>query len=373
MARIIGTILNDNLQGTIDADNIEGLAGADTLNGLAGIDLMNGGDGNDVMDGGDGDDNISGNKGNDTMIGGAGDDRLFWIDGDGSDVISGGAGLDSVEFTGASRFFPPGRPSQPAGDTLTLTRDLVSDAVILSRTNLVPITLKIDSVELISVSGVEGDDRLTVGSLFGSSVFSIRFSGGTGNDFLDARNNGTATMNIFGDADNDVLQAGNQSDFLEGGSGNDLLFGNNGNDTLVGVDPSGNPGRGELDVLTGGAGRDRFILGDREGVNRSVRAFYDDGDNVFDGGNNIFTGMDGVSDFARITDFAVGLDVIQLGGSANDYVIRNVDGALRGGSAAQDVGIFKKRPSLLQPDELIAVVHDVGGALNLNSGQFVFV
>ncbi|QYO63158.1 hypothetical protein JVX88_24840 [Leptolyngbya sp. 7M] len=249
--------------------------------------------------------------------------------------------------------------------------------MFLRRTNLGPVTLKVDTVERFEINGVEGNDTLTVGSLIGSGVSSIRFSGGSGNDFLDARDNGRATMNIFGDFGNDNLLAGNQSDTMEGGAGSDNLFGNNGNDVLLGVNSGDfvNPGRGEIDTLIGGAARDRFVLGDRAGGR--ARVFYDDGNNDFDGGNDIRTGMDGVSDFAHIVDFVSGLDIIQLVGAPNEYVIRDLDprGPLSRGTVAQDVGIFRPRPNLFAPDELIAIVQDVGsGTLNLNNrNQFVFV
>lgn len=372
----------ENLIGSRGNDSISGSAGINSLSGGAGNDTLNGRDGNDSLDGGDGDDNVSGNKGDDTMLGGAGSDRLFWIDGDGSDNISGGAGIDSVEFTGATTIGPNGT-TKPGNDILTLTRDPASDNVFLRRTNLGPITLKIDTAERININGVEGNDSLTVGSLIGSSVSSIRFSGGDGNDFLNARDNGSATMSIFGDFGNDILLAGNQSDTIEGGAGSDNLFGNNGNDTLIGVNTGdfATPGRGEIDILTGGAARDRFVLGDRVGVSGPGRdprrVFYDDGDNNFDGGNNITTGMDGVSDFAHIVDFVSGLDTIQLVGAPNEYVIRDLDprGPLSRGTGAQDVGIFRPRPNLFAPDELIAIVQDVGsGRLDLNNrSQFVFV
>lgn len=394
MAVINGTIFNDNdtvnpalvgdLRGVAEADTINGDRGNDILRGLGGDDGLFGGDGVDLLDGGDGNDNVFGNKGDDTMLGGAGDDRLFWIDGDGSDNISGGAGIDSIEFTGASTITQPNTGVRvPAGDILTLTLDSAAVSVLLRRTNLTPITLKIDTAERININGVEGDDRLTVGSLIGSSVSSIRFSGGSGNDFLDARDNGSATMSIFGDFGNDILLAGNQSDTIEGGAGSDNLFGNNGNDTLTGVNTGdrATPGRGEIDILTGGAARDRFVLGDRDGVSGPGRdprrVFYDDGDNNFDGGNDIRTGMDGVSDFAHIVDFVSGLDTIQLVGTPSDYVIRDLDrnGPLSRGTTAQDVGIFRPRSNLFAPDELIAIVQDVGsGRLDLNNrSQFAFV
>jgi hypothetical protein len=56
-------------------------------------------------------------------------------------------------------------------------------------------------------------------------------------------------------------------------------------------------------------------------------------------------------------------------------VIRDIGGSLSRGSSAQDVGIFRARPNLFAPDELVAIVQDVGsGRLNLsNRGQFTFV
>ncbi len=392
MAQINGTIFNDNntlnslgvlqpalvgdLRGVAEADIINGDRGDDIIQGLGGNDVLNGGDGIDLLEGGDGNDNVSGNKGNDTILGGAGNDRLFWIDGDGSDNISGGTGFDTVTFTGASTVTQSNGVRVPGDDILTLTLDPASDAVFLRRTNLTPVTLKVDTVESFEINGLEGNDSLTVDSLIGSGISSISFRGGAGNDFLNARDNGSAAMSVFGDAGNDNLLTGNRNDRLEGGAGNDSLFGNNGNDTLIGVNTGNfvNPGRGERDVLIGGAARDLFVLGSR-GTNNAPLVFYDDGDLDFDGGNNVFTGMDGVSDFAHIVDFIPGLDRFQLAGSARDYVIRDVGGSLSRGSVVQDVGIFKARPSLTQPDELIAIVQDVGrGRLSLtNSSQFTYV
>lgn len=396
MALINGSIFNDNntvddsgilrpaligdLRGFAEADTINADRGNDILQGLGGNDLLRGGDGIDLLEGGDGNDDIAGDKGNDTMIGGAGDDTLRWVDGDGSDVMQGGSGRDTVTFSGASTITQPNGVRVPAADVLTLTRASSGTDVILRRTNPTPITLTLSDVEVIDIAGNEGNDSLTVGSLIGTTISAINFRGGEGNDFLDARNDGRATMNASGGFGNDVLLSSNQSDILNGGAGNDNLFGNNGNDTLTGADVDGfSLGRGEVDSLIGGAGRDKFILGDRGGVTGpgrdGRRIFYDDGDNNFDGGNNVFTGMDGVSDFAQIIDFVSGLDTIQLAGTANQYVIRPVDGVLSGGLRAQDVGIFKARPNLFAPDELIAVVRDVGAnTLNLNNrSQFTFV
>ncbi|MBF2002604.1 MAG: hypothetical protein IGS38_18005 [Synechococcales cyanobacterium M58_A2018_015] len=368
----------ENLIGSRGNDSITGSSGNDTFSGNAGRDSLFGRDGVDVLDGGDGDDVVSGDKGDDTMLGGAGDDRLLWIDGDGSDIISGGAGNDTVQFTGATTFAPNGG-TKPGDDILTLGLDFNTSKVLLKRTSLGPVTLTLDSVETVFVAGVEGNDGLTVGELAATDVRLIQFRGLTGNDFINAFNS-VATIDADGGDGNDSLVGGNRDDLLEGGAGNDFLTGRLGSDRLIGVNLRGgpSPGRGEQDTLVGGAGPDPFILGDRESVTGPGRdprrIFYDDGDNNFDGGNNVFTGMDGVSDFALITDFAAG-DTIQLAGTASQYVIRDVGGSLSRGSAAQDVGIFKARPNLFAPDELIAIVQDVGsGTLNLNNrNQFVFV
>jgi len=72
---------------------------------------------------------------------------------------------------------------------------------------------------------------------------------------------------IYGLAGNDILNGLTGDDKLVGGDGIDLLDGGVGNDELTGVGLSF--GVGEIDTLTGGNGRDKFILSD---VNRT---FYD--------------------------------------------------------------------------------------------------
>jgi hypothetical protein len=202
-----------------------------------------------------------------------------------------------------------------------------------------------------------------------SGVSQINFNGGEGNDRFIGGESSARTV-ITGGNGNDSLFAGRGDSELLGGTGSDVLVGGVGNDRLTGVD-STSPiaGRGEIDFLVGNAGRDRFHLG------QAGRVFYDDGNNITDGAPaNFFNGIDGTGDFARVIGFRSGEDVIQLAGRASDYVLKAVSSPLAGGSGVQDIGIFRKNgPTLFQPDELIAVVQDVGGVLNLNnSGQFQF-
>lgn len=124
---------------------------------------------------------------------------------------------------------------------------------------------------------------------------------------------------LMGLASNDALWGRSGNDNLNGGSGNDLLIGGSGNDTLMGgtgndtLDGWGNSG--DLDVLTGGLGRDTFVLGDS--WNRSY----------YTGANN-----------AVITDFDWRSDKIKLGGQASEY--RLAFGSW-GGGASMDTALYK--------------------------------
>jgi Ca2+-binding RTX toxin-like protein len=93
------------------------------------------------------------------------------------------------------------------------------------------------------------------------------------------------------------------NDDLKGTDGNDTLWTGLGNDTLTGAGADG--GVGEIDRLSGGGGKDTFVLG------TSTQAFYDDGK-----ANTI-----GITDYALILDFNLKQDQIQLKGSADDYTL----------------------------------------------------
>ena len=107
-------------------------------------------------------------------------------------------------------------------------------------------------------------------------------------------------------ANSDILQGGEGNDILHGNSGDDLLYGNEGNDTLEGGIGSDTldgsdviaQGANEIDILSGGLGEDRFVLGRAEG------AYY------ISSGNG---------DYALIEDFEIAVDVLQLNGGASDY------------------------------------------------------
>jgi Ca2+-binding RTX toxin-like protein len=213
LVRFFGGEGNDTLDGSGTNTPLfaEGGNGDDGLIGGSGIDTLNGGDGNDE---------IEGKRGDDIMIGGAGDDVLEWDNGDGSDFMSGGTGIDTVDVDG----------SLTQGDDFVLARD--GTKAIFDRINLVPFKLTTDTAEKFDVSGEGGDDKFTVRNLLGTDVTLVTFSGGDGNDILDA--SGTSTPIVAnGDAGNDILIGGSGDDILAGGDGVDTLIGNGGSDRFL--------------------------------------------------------------------------------------------------------------------------------------------
>lgn len=120
-----------------------------------------------------------------------------------------------------------------------------------------------------------------------------------------------------------------------GTTNDDVLSGSSQGDRLRGAGRS-TRGKGEIDIISGNAGADRFVLGDETG------AFYDDGKQ-----NTV-----GHRDVAVITDFnPKSGDTLQLHGSADLYRVGAVSDA-----AHQGAGLFKTTDTT---DELIAVVQGV--------------
>ncbi|MEM1254786.1 MAG: calcium-binding protein [Cyanobacteria bacterium P01_H01_bin.21] len=159
---------------------------------------------------------------------------------------------------------------------------------------------------------------------------------------------------VFGGSGNDYVHGGSSNDYVHGGSGNDRLIGGWGNDRLVGgngndfLQGAWRRTAAERDVMTGGKGRDTFVLGDRSGT------LYDDGKSR----------TTGTSNYALITDLNVKQgDMIQL---SNDHDYR-----LGSSRVASGRGLFIDNAAG-QKDELIAVIRGSGN-LNLNSNTFKYV
>ena len=216
--------------------------------------------------------------------------------------------------------------------------------------------------EADSIYGKSGNDKLYgkggKDKLYGEGGNDSMW-GGTGNDQLfgesgnDFLSGGNGKDVIRGGIGNDTINGGIGNDNLGGGKGNDSVSGGSGDDLIVGVTSGlpigGNPGLGEIDILTGGSGNDRFFLGDQ------FAAYYDD---------------QGTSDFAVITDFTQ-LDNIVLNGKLNDYVVQAQAAVLPElGGLVQGTGILKKGAN--GTNDLIGIVQNIVG-LELNSSVFQFV
>ncbi|WP_242057682.1 Calx-beta domain-containing protein [Nostoc sp. FACHB-87] len=286
---------NINVSGSSYAE-LRGGGGDDTLIGGVENDLLYGEAGNDNLNGGAGNDRVTGGAGNDIVDGGDGNDNLgIWFDRETIEVDTyiGGAGTDTLAFTSGN-----------AGLSLTYTDSNGTGTFSTGGT----------------VQGVEQFD----------------FQGGAGNDNINV--SGSSYASLLG---------GGGDDTLVGGAGNDQLFGEAGNDTIIGVNANSlNPGIGQRDNLSGGAGSDRIILGD------SANIYYDDRNTSTNGGN----------DYATITDFNPNEDKVQLQGSASNYRLE-VSGS--------NTNLYIDKAGS-EPDELIAIFQNVTG-LNLTSSAFEYV
>jgi 3-phytase len=138
-----------------------------------------------------------------------------------------------------------------------------------------------DSAKNTSADGGNGDDLIVVVKASGSN----NLFGASGDDTLTVIEG--YRQSLFGGSGNDTLSSGGSNNSLYGGSGddklfsnlNDLLFGGNGDDMLF-------AGQKGSDRLSGGAGTDQFWI-----ANASLPT-----------SKNI------------VTDFAIGIDKIGLGG-----------------------------------------------------------
>ena len=278
--------------GTEGDDVLTGTENRDFIEGLGGNDVIEGLAGNDTIAGGNGNDLVSAGDGRDSVTGDRGSDSI--LGGNGDDRLDGGRGND--------------RLLGESGEDI--------------------------------VNGGEGNDTIT---------------GGVDNDelFGDA-----GSDSIFGGTEDDTVNGGEGNDTLEGGFGSDSLTGDAGNDRLVGVDTS-NPGdelsgfgTSEVDILSGGAGHNTFVLGDETNV------FYDDGDPL----------TVGESDLAFITDFDAGRNTIQLNGSADNYILdffTSTSGTINA-DLLYDPGVAAR-------EEVIATLQDVSLGLALTDTAFSFV
>lgn len=274
---------------------------------------------------------ITGTDNPDIIFGTAGDDEIRALAGDdlilgttGDDFIDGGSGFDTVDYTNlkqAITLLPRGvigEENSTGGQILNIEK-IVGDK---------------GQPNAIDGSGGTGstsfDINLEARQLIVNNVPNL----GSLNFVVENFVNVTGTPNadkIVGSKGNNTLDGFGGDDNLIGGLGNDTLIGGDGNDTLLGTSNTGS-GLNEKDVLTGGSGVDKFILGNASG------SFYK---------------QNGNKDFAEITDFAFG-EQIQLGTGDVFNIQRNKSG----------FNIFAVKDN---QNDLIAKVTISTGSANLRS------
>jgi Ca2+-binding RTX toxin-like protein len=345
------------ITGTNGSDHIVTRDGNDTINGGGGNDTIEGGLGNDVISGGDGNDAIAAGGGSDVINAGAGDDTVANVSGD--DIIDGGTGLDTISDLNYASSNSAIILNELGGAATLLGTNIKNierfGSVILGSGNdKIEFSSRFNNQEINSgqgndtinaglgidiINGGDGNDLLIIdysSNLFAGStnyqggIFyefggyyerytcsysnenfdQIRFSdieqfqitGTNGSDHIVTRD-GNDTIN--GGGGNDTIEGGLGNDVISGGDGNDAIAAGGGSDVIIGVKTgSTEPGKNEVDTLTGGEGRDTFILGDATSI------FYDDGN----------TTNAGTSDYAIIADFNPTDDIIQIRRSSSDYL-----------------------------------------------------
>lgn len=281
----------------------------------------------DMVVGGDDNDTLTGSALQDLLIGGDGDDEFHHSGG--QDQIVGGNGNDSylLDGTESRDEIRIVGDQNPSNTNLEFDVEIITNAILMSS----HIRLERD-VETIGVRGLGGDDSMTA-SLGSNARKNLRFDGGEGDDFIDARglqsdatlNGGNGNDTIYGGSGNDSIHGDAGDDSLLGWDGNDTIHGDAGNDRLLGWDGS--------DDVSGDDGRD-YLFGGRDDDGATGADFLDvirggDGDDLLYGS----AGVDRIYGGAG-NDQAAGYsgnDTIQgdagndtlSGGNGNDKVLGN--------------------------------------------------
>jgi len=212
--------------------------GNDTIfsGGRSGVCVLDGGDGDDVIYGGNNADTLRGGAGDDTLYGGAGYDSFYYANGGGNDTIKDFSD-DTLYITDA-----------------TVAKTELSGSHVVFTAGTGTVTLENASDKTISVFDSQG--------LYTVSNTMIKLSSGFTGE-MDAANylstittidgmNATGTVNITGNAQDNIIYASQAGGTVNGGAGNDKIIGGAGNDLL-------NGGTGK-DTLTGGSGQDTFVI-----------------------------------------------------------------------------------------------------------------
>jgi Ca2+-binding RTX toxin-like protein len=327
----IGSQLADAMYGSIGNDTLYGMAGNDTLVGNAGDDRLLGGIGDDNLLGSSGHDALDGSSGNDYLDGGLG-----------SDILSGGPGNDVFVVDNIADVVLEVIAGGAGG----------KDLIVTSVSQGLP-----DNVE-----NLQAQEGLTL-DLTGNALNNILL----GNALNNNLNGGVGRDTLLGGAGNDTLNGGVDVDRLAGGAGDDLFYvnsrfditielANEGNDTVTasssftlpsnieglileeGGDFTGGGnslnnsilGNGGNNILAGGLGADTLI----GGLGNDIYVLSDSLDTIIDAGgtDTIRSTLDITLPNAIENAELVGIaDAVATGNSASNTLIGNLgDNILEG-------------------------------------------
>ncbi|MEM6754209.1 MAG: hypothetical protein AAF630_14690, partial [Cyanobacteria bacterium P01_C01_bin.38] len=213
--------------------------------------------GPNVIEGTENPDILFSTPGNDDVVAKGGDDTIFGSLGD--DFYDGGDGFDTLDYTqlGQKITLLPrgfiGNGSSQGSNILRIERIVGApkkDNTIDGSGGKSPVFFTIDlSDDLLIVN-----DTPTLGDV---EFVVEKFVNVEGTENADS---------IIGDGGKNKLSGNGGNDSLIGKLGNDTLIGGSGDDTLIGTDPElQNVGVTEKDVLTGGTGTDKYVLGNESG------------------------------------------------------------------------------------------------------------
>jgi Ca2+-binding RTX toxin-like protein len=238
----------ENITGSSFQDHLIGDSGANLLMGILGNDELLGAGGDDRLEGGAGRDALDGGSGLDIMIGGTGDD-FYYVDAAGDVVTeSGGEGIDTV-LTYVSYALTPGADVErliaehhSLAATHLTGNSSGNEIVGNSADNVIDGGGGVDEMagrygndlyfvdnpnDAVSESGGQGLDEVRI------SVSWILTAGADAEILRTTDDDGTAAIDLTGNATGNVLRGNNGSNVLDGGAGNDELTGRGGADSFL--------------------------------------------------------------------------------------------------------------------------------------------
>ncbi len=290
---------NDVITGTDGIDALRGGGGDDTIYAQGGDDDIRGDAGNDALFGRGGNDVIDGGEGNDVLGGDTGDDVYRFGRGDGQDVIyewsgqGGSGGFDTVEFKAGVAASDVSVRRGNGGKDLILTIAGTTDSITLGETNW----RDYNHVEQV---------RFADGTIWDQAELARR-SESTESVNVVTRTQivGDSNYNeLYGTADNDLIDGKGQGDYLEGRQGSDVY-----------VHASGDGGDRINDV---GSTNDTDILKLTD-LNAADVSFRRDGSHLYM--REIATGEESRIDNQFYSDATYGVEQIQFAnGTALDRV-----------------------------------------------------